>query len=178
MLSSLLLLRRPASVAAPPVSPPPAPAPTAAGIDQLAFLVGGSWVARPYPDDPTASLAETCTWALAGRVIVTSVVSKAGGAVVGTARGVFEWDPVARALRSQSVSSSGTWQSAVETGYAPVPPTWAFLSTTGGAVSGKSRMTLGHLAPDELAITSAPLEPDGGAEGETRLLYRREAAPP
>ena len=177
MLSSLLLLRRP-SAAPTAVSPTPAVPGEPVGVDQLAFLVGGSWVARPYPDDPTASLAETCTWALAGRVIVTSVVSKAGGAVVGTAHGVFEWDPVARALRSQSASSSGTWQSALQTGYQAAPPSWRFHSTTGGAVRGQSRMTMSHLAPDELAITSEPVAPEAGGDGATSLLYRREAAPP
>ena len=163
MLGSLLVMQEP------DVRPEDAGGP-GQGIDQLAFLVGGTWVARPAC---TTTVAETCTWGLGKAVIFTKVEQKIDGRVGATAYGVFSYDPMAKVLRSHSVSSRGTAQSAVEV--ESNASTWIFKSTLVGSPAEQKRVTMKQVSADEMTVASAPWS--GGTPPLT-LTYRREDGPP
>jgi hypothetical protein len=68
----------------------------------------------------------------------------------------------------------------LQTGEVPKPPSWVFLSIVGGAASGRNQVTMAHVAPDEMLITSKPIPASEGAPPAkaTTLAYRREPTPP
>jgi hypothetical protein len=138
------------------------------GLAQLAFLVGGVWVADD-PGKPGEVVEEACRWGLAGRFIFTEVTHRRGAAAVATARGAFAWDDDDGLLRSWSFGSGGAWQSAVQASGTHGPLSWTFLSTPDGGAAGSSRVTLTHSAPDVLEVES---EASGGAMS-TRRYERR-----
>jgi len=165
MLSSLLLLQQ-------PVEQPPRAGGPGRGIDQLAFLVGGTWVAHPIP---TATVTEVCKWAPGNLAIVTKGEQKIGGHVA-SAYGVFWYDPEEDALRSNSVSSTGDVQSAEEVDRLSHGHTWAFDSYIHGDSGARHLLvTMKQLGPDEFTLTSAPLPEEGGPPGvAVTLAYHRE----
>ena len=170
MLASLHLLRPAAATPELPPDEPPAFGAPGAGIEQLAFLVGGVWVAHYDEGDPSAQIAERCTWGLGERFIFTEVTQSLDGAVVATARGAFGYDPVAGELRSWSFSSAGTFQSAVQTGGGAVPPSWVFLSTLYRSGGGEAQVTMTHTAPNVLSIAQQPV----GSGAASALIYHRQ----
>ena len=170
MFASLHLLRPLVATSELPPDEPRAFGAPGAGIEQLALLVGGVWVAQYDAGDPSAQVAERCTWGLGERFIFTEVTQSLGGAVVATARGAFGYDPAAGELRSWSFSSAGSFQSAVQTGGGAVPPSWVFLSTSSRSGGGQAEVTMSHLEPDALSIAQQPI--GGGAA--SALLYHRQ----
>ena len=169
MFGSLLLLQP---------GPPPRPSaePETGGIDQLAWLVGGTWVSRP---DAQTTVAETCTWGLGNTVIFTEVEKKVDGNVVATAYGVFSYDAGDDALRSNSVSSLGNTQAAKQMDGLSGPHTWTFMSMIDENPSSRRQVTMQQLAPDEMTVVAVPMPlkpPPLG--GPSMLLYHRQATPP
>ena len=162
MLASLLVLEEPDGQSA-------TDSPPGQGINQLAFLIGGAWVARP---NSTTTVAETCAWGLGRAVIFTKVEQKVNGVPGVTAYGVFSYDPQAKVLRSHSVSSRGLAQSAVEV--ESNASTWVFKSTIIGGPVDQKRVTMKHVSADELTIA---VEPWSGGPSLS-LTYHREAGPP
>ena len=169
MLDNLLLLQ-------PPVAPTPRDDEHRKGIDQLAFLVGGTWVAHPIPDKPTAAVTEACRWGPEDVVILTHGEQKLDGHVVATAIGVFSYDPKQDALHSNSASSLGDVQSADEVDRLSHGHTWTFNSTIHGPGGVRRQLvTIKQLGPDEMTLTSAPLPEDGGPPGvAVTVAYHRE----
>ena len=137
---------------------------SATGLAQLAFLVGGTWVASHADGE----IEERCTWAPGDRLIRTLVTHRRGGASLATARGAFCFDAAEGVLRSWSFSSAGAYLSAVQTGGAEAPPTWTFRTTVQGARRAEARVTITRLGPDEMTIAQ---EAAGGSA--VTLRYRR-----
>jgi len=86
-----------------PVIPPPEPS----GIDQLAFLVGGTWVGTSGGE----TLAqETCVWGTGQHSIRTTVVLGSGSEVTGQGHGRFNCSPTDQLLSHSNIESGGTDQ--------------------------------------------------------------------
>lgn len=149
----------------------PAGAEDGKGIQQLAFLVGGVWVARA--DGQVTE--ERCAWWLDETVIATDVTSLQGGKVAATARGMFVWDPVQSVLVSSAASSVGMVVLSVQTGGSESPPTWIFDARYRGAVDQRRRITMSHPSDDELVIAQALRKEDGTYEPLGSVTYHRES---
>ncbi len=76
------------------------------GIDQLAFLVGGTWKATV--DGQTA--AETCVWGAGNQSIRTTVVMSSVAGVIGQGHGRFNCSPTGQLLSHSDIESGGTDQ--------------------------------------------------------------------
>ena len=140
------------------------------GIQQLAFLVGGVWVARTNGQ----VTEERCAWWLDDSAIATDVVSRQDGKVVSTARGLFVWDPVGEALLSMAASSSGVLVFSRQTGGTDRPPSWIFDARYEGTMEQRRRITMSHPSEDELVIAQALRDEDGSYRPLGEATYYRE----
>jgi len=76
------------------------------GINQLAFLVGGTWVSK----SGSKGVEETCVWGAGNQSIRTTVVLRSGGEVVGRGQGRFNCSPTDRLLSHSNMEQGGTDQ--------------------------------------------------------------------
>ncbi|MDX1631685.1 MAG: hypothetical protein R3234_07480 [Thermoanaerobaculia bacterium] len=140
-----------------------------AGIEQLAFLVGGVWVARTG----SQTTEERCAWWLDESVIATDVTSRKEGEVVATARGMFAWDSAGQDLLSIAASDQGFFVYSRQTGGSEAPPTWVFQAHYRGAVEQERRITMSHPAADRLVIAQALRRDDGSWKSLGEATYER-----
>ncbi len=101
-----------ATEAEPPAAPSagtPAPAspPDSEGIEQLAFLVGGTWVST---SGSKSIVEETCVWGAGNQSIRTTVVLRSGNEVSGQGHGRFNCSPTDQLLSHSDIEQAGTDQ--------------------------------------------------------------------
>lgn len=150
---------------------PPASTPEG-GIEQLGFLVGGTWVGSVVQDGETLTLEETCTWSEQNDKIDTSVVVKSGGEVVESAKGGFGWCPTEEKLLSYANAASGALEFGEQN---PDCPTgWTFKVHTVGVSVVETEVVMEHSDDDKLTLTTS----QGGSEVQKVVYERRTAAPP
>lgn len=142
----------------------------AGGVDQLAFLIGGVWIA--HSEDGT--IEERCTWWLDETVIGTDVISRRNGKVVAAAHGLLTWDPVRELLVSMTFSDAGFLVLGTQSGSSEVPPSWIFDARYEGAVQQRRRITMSRPADDELVITQELRQDDDTHERLGSVTYRHE----
>jgi hypothetical protein len=142
-----------------PVTPPP----ESGGIDQLAFLVGGTWVSAAGSQ---TIAEETCVWGAGNHSIRTTVVLRSGGKVTGQGHGRFNYSSPTDQLMSHSdIESEGTDQRmyARQVPFAgPVQGAvnqWHFEAVflTDAGVQHR-RMILNQLGPDAMRIDQSLLQ--------------------
>jgi hypothetical protein len=136
-------------------APPPAAGKAAlSGIDQLAFLVGGVWVA----ESGASTVCECVTWDAQQAFLLTEVTQKIAGNVVGLARGSFGYSPTRRYLMSGATSTSGTYTGGYETG-STGGASWVFAMVIGsGSTLQNVQVTMSNPSPDALVIAQATLQ--------------------
>ena len=151
--------------------PPAAGEPVVAGIDQLAFLVGGVWVAQ----SGVSTVCERVTWDAEHAFLLTEVTQMVGGKVAGQARGSFGYSPTRRYLMSGATSTSGTYTGGYETGSTD-GASWVFAMTIGsGATIQNVQVTMSNPSPDALVIAQATLQ--GGAwVTQSSVTYTRRTS--
>jgi hypothetical protein len=154
-------------------SAPPGPIfgePQPEGIDQLAFLVGGVWVAQ----SGSATVSERVTWDAEHAFLLTEVTQMLGGKVAGQARGSFGYSPTRRYLMSGATSTSGTYTGGYETG-STGGASWIFAMTIGsGATIQNVQVTMSNPSPDSLVIAQATLQ-NGAWVTQSAVTYTRQA---
>jgi hypothetical protein len=146
----------PSALAASNGGTPPAPPPDSGGINQLAFLVGGTWVSV---SDNKSFVEETCVWGTGNRSIRTTVVLRSGSEVAGQGHGRFNCSVTDQLLSHSDIESGGTDQRmyALQVPFAgPVQGArrqWhfeaVFLTDTGVQ---HRLMILSQLGPDEMRV--------------------------
>lgn len=77
------------------------------GIDQLAFLVGGTWVSS---SGSQSIVEETCVWGTGNQSIRTTVVMRTGSEVSGQGHGRFNCSPTNQLMSHSDIESGGTDQ--------------------------------------------------------------------
>ncbi|HEX4966294.1 MAG TPA: hypothetical protein VF173_36130 [Thermoanaerobaculia bacterium] len=130
----------------------------ATGIDQLAFLVGGTWVS--VSGGKTAE--ETCTWGAGNKSIRTVVVFRAGATVIGGGHGRFDYDPFDDKLLSHSnLEQNGVEQLMFSVQVPPMgsPNVWHFkaIFLTDAGVQ-HMQMTLNQLGPNQMRVDQYQLK--------------------
>lgn len=139
------------------VTPPPG----SGGIDQLAFLVGGTWVG--VAGSQTIA-EETCVWGAGNQSIRTTVVLRSGGEVAGQGHGRFNCSPTDQLL-SHSDIESGTTDQRMYARQIPNPglvqeglEEWyfdaVFLTDTGVQ---HRQMILIHLSPNAMKVNQSTI---------------------
>jgi hypothetical protein len=148
--------------AAPASSDGPIPPAPATGIDQLAFLVGGTWVST---SGSQTIAEETCVWGVGKQSIRTTVVLLSGGKVIGQGHGRFNCSPTDQLLSHSDIESEGTDQRM----YARQVPfagpirgalgQWHFEAVflTDGGVQHR-QMILNQLGPNEMRVDQSLLK--------------------
>lgn len=149
------------------------------GINQLAWLVGGTWFS--VPQGSPKIVEETCAWSPDRQSILTSVIVRMGktGPVTGRGRGSFHWDAVRQRLVAHSViESPGTDQRmlARQTPLPTGPNQWHFEATfIINSQVEERQQTLSHFGQDEMKVDQYQLQ-----NGEPVLMgsatYLRQAA--
>jgi hypothetical protein len=98
----------PAEPAAPSEGTPvPEPPPDSGGIEQLAFLVGGTWVST---SGSKSIVEETCVWGTGNQSIRTTVVLRSGSGVAGQGHGRFNCSPTDQLVSHSDIEQGGTDQ--------------------------------------------------------------------
>jgi len=159
---------------APAPMPGPGGEPAAVGIEQLAFLVGGVWVAAQV----SMTVCERVSWDAEQRFLLTEVTQEIGGQVVGEARGSFGYSPSRRYLMSGATSTSGTYTGGYEVASSGTGDgcAWVFAMVIGsGAQIQNVQVTMRHPSTDQLVIEQAMLQ--GGVWiTQGSVTYLRQAA--
>jgi hypothetical protein len=147
-----------ATVPPPPAAPAPVPG---QGIDQIAFLVGGTWVSAPAPGS-TSVIEETCTWGPCNQSILTVVVIRSGSQITGNGRGGFNWDAVNQKLLSHSIIEEGGKEQRMVAHQIPLVGSnnqWHFeAEVVINSVVQQRQMTLTQLGPDEMRVDQSELQ--------------------
>ena len=145
-----------AKTAAPQPAPPPGE-----GIDQIAFLVGGTWVSVPVPGSKSV-VEETCTWGPGKQSIPTVVVIRSGSTITGQGRGCFNWDAVHQKLLSHSVIEQGGIEqrmAAHQSSRVGGVNQWYFdAEVVINSVVQQRQMTLTQLGADEMRVDQSLLQ--------------------
>lgn len=98
----------PAETPAPSEEPAtPAAPPDSEGIEQLAFLVGGTWVST---SGSKSLVEETCVWGEGNQSIRTTVVLRSGSEVSGQGHGRFNCSPTDQLLSHSDIEQGDTDQ--------------------------------------------------------------------
>jgi hypothetical protein len=85
----------------------PVPPPDSGGINQLAFLVGGTWVSV---SGSQSIVEETCVWGAGNESIRTTVVLRSGSEVAGQGHGRFNCSATDQLLSHSDIEEGGTDQ--------------------------------------------------------------------
>jgi hypothetical protein len=146
------------------VTPPPlaaAPSVPGEGIDQIAFLVGGTWVSVPTPGS-TSVAEETCTWGPGNRSICTVVVIRSDGQETGHGRGSFNWDAVHQKLLAHSIIEEEGIEQRMVAHEIPLVGSnnqWHFeAEIVIDSLVQQRQMTLTQLGPDEMRVDQSLVE--------------------
>jgi len=157
-------------------TPAPAIPPEAGGIEQLAFLVGGTWVSI---SGSKSIVEETCVWGAGNQSIRTTVVMRSGSEVSGQGHGRFNSSPTDRLMSHSDIESGGTDQRMYSRQVAIARPVqealkqWHFdaVFLTDPGVQHR-RMVLLQLGPDEMRVDQSVIQ-DGKAAPLASVTYRR-----
>jgi hypothetical protein len=157
----------------PVLNAPAAPTPggaLASGIDDLAFLVGGEWVAS----SATVTVIERVTWDATHTFLLTEVTQLVGSRPAGLARGSFGYSPTLSYLMSGANGTSGTYTGGYQSG-APDATTWVFAMVLGlGATVANVQVSMSHPDVDTLVIEQA-LDQNGAWVVKSSTTYARRA---
>ncbi len=134
-----------------PVSPP-----DSGGINQLAFLVGGTWVSA---SGSKSIVEETCVWGTGNQSIRTTVVVRSGSEVSGHGHGRFNCSPTDQLLSHSDIEQGGTDQRMyarqvpVAGGVQGAVKQWHFEAVflTDGGVQHR-QMILSQLGPNAMKV--------------------------
>ena len=160
-----------------PASPegPVTPLPVSGGIDQLAFLVGGTWKATVGGQ----TAAETCVWGAGNQSIRTTVVMSTATGIIAKGHGRFSCSPTGQLLSHSDIESAGTDQRmyAYQVPFAgPVRGAlnqWHFEAVflTDAGVQHR-QMVLNQLGPDAMRMDQSMLV--GGTMVHSSATYSRK----
>ena len=166
-----------ASTASRDVPATPAIPPQDGGIEQLSFLVGGTWVSI---SGSKSIVEETCVWGTGNQSIRTTVVLRTGSEVSGQGHGRFNCSPTDRLMSHSDIESGGTDQRMycrqVEIAR-PVQEAlkqWHFEAVflTDPGVQHR-QMVLLQLGPDEMRVDQSVIQ-DGKPASLASVTYRRK----
>jgi hypothetical protein len=154
-----------------PVTPPP----DSGGIDQLAFLVGGTWKATVGGQ----TAAETCVWGAGNQSIRTTVVMSSAAGVIAQGHGRFNCSPTEQLLSHSNIESGGTdqrmyaWQVPLPGPVHGALNQWQFdaVFLTDAGVQHR-QMVLNQLGPDAMRMDQSMLV--GGTMVHSSATYSRK----
>jgi hypothetical protein len=147
----------PEDVPATPASPP-----DSGGIDQLAFLVGGTWIST---SGSKSLVEETCVWGTGNQSIRTTVVVRSGSEVSGQGHGRFNSSPTDQLVSHSDIEQGGTDQR-MYARQAPIAmpvqeaiKQWQFEAVflTDAGVQHR-HMVLAQLGPNEMRVNQSMLK--------------------
>jgi hypothetical protein len=164
-----------------PASPAGAvtPPPESGGINQLAFLVGGTWVST---SGSQTIAEETCVWGAGNQSIRTTVVLRSGNQVIGQGHGRFNYSaPTDQLMSHSNIESGGTdqrmysWQVPFAGPVVGALGQWHFKAVflTDAGVQHR-QMILNHLGPDAMRIDQSLLQ-GGKVLSLPSVTYGRKA---
>ncbi len=133
--------------------------PDSGGINQLAFLVGGTWVSV---SGSKSIVEETCVWGAGNHSIRTTVVMRTGKEVTGQGHGRFNYSPTGQLLSHSDIESGGTDQRmySIQVGSAQgAVNQWNFAAVflTDAGVQHR-QMVLMQLGPDAMRVDQSMLQ--------------------
>ena len=141
---------------------PTAPPPDSGGINQLAFLVGGTWVSS---SGSNSIVEETCVWGTGNQSIRTTVVLRSGSEVAGQGHGRFNCSPTDQLLSHSDIEQGGTDQRMyarqvpVARGVQGAIKQWHFEAVflTDGGIQHR-QMVLSQLGPNAMKVDQSILK--------------------
>jgi hypothetical protein len=159
-------------------TPTPAPPPNSGGIEQLTFLVGGTWVST---SGSKSIVEETCVWGTGNQSIRTTVVLRSGSEVAGQGHGRFNCSPTDQLMSHSDIESGGTDQRMYSRQVPIAKPVqeaikqWhfeaVFLTDTGVQ---HRHMVLMQLGPNEMRVNQSVVK-DGKPAPLASVTYGRKA---